>query len=151
MSVEFRLPHPASHAGGKWTEYAAAGLIAPYQKTIALRVLYWLREYGEEGLIDDEMRVLMRGLGPETLTRADSSERSRRNEVVRAGYAEDSGKVRLNRRGNPEVVWRITELGKTGPWPVKKKKGDSAGIVKPEEEGEEIKMEEADPGEEVEM
>jgi hypothetical protein len=111
MSV---LPFPSSHGSDPWTAFAAAAAIAPYQGTIAQRVLNWHRTYSA-GLIDDELRVLMH-----STIQTDSSHRKRRCELTQVGYLEDSGLCRLNREGNPEVVWQITELGQTGPWPIPK-------------------------------
>lgn len=63
---------------------------------------------GGAGATDPEILTLLRL----SLSVSDSGARTRRAELVRLGFVEDSGVRRLTSSGRRSVVWRITEAGR---------------------------------------
>jgi hypothetical protein len=83
--------HPA-------TSTEAARRTLPRSGTQRRRVLDALREVHPRGLTDEDLQA--------RLGMAANTERPRRVELVRDGWAEDSGDRRDTAGGSPSIVWR---------------------------------------------
>ncbi len=99
---------PTRH-GDPETSFEAAATISGEKMTQAmLHVLYVLEAYSPFPLIDEELCVHYDALGK--MRQTHQSIRSRRAQLVRLGYVEQTGHA-LNNHGNRCRCWAITAKG----------------------------------------
>ncbi len=96
--LDWAPPPSAPHVAGSDTSRDAARAIRPALGDLQARVLECLRTRG--GLTDEQIQDAL-GMAP-------STQRPRRVELERAGYARDSGERRSTRSGRRAVVWVAT-------------------------------------------
>lgn len=94
---------PAS--GAPVTERRAAVLAYPNTGTGRRKVLDAIAAAGERGMTDDEVA------GETGMYRYSAA--PRRNELLRDGWVEDSGRTRTNERGGQSEVWVLTDAGRS--------------------------------------
>lgn len=100
------LSHPAEDGvvlGAKDTSREAALRVFPRTGTQRARVLDIISA-SISGLTDEEMQNI--------LSMSPNSQRPRRNELVKGGWVEDSGKQRKTKSGAFAEVWTLTHRGK---------------------------------------
>ena len=81
------------------TSVAAAGQIEGKINAIQAKVLAWAREVYPRGFSDAELEQAFPEYGPSTV-------RTRRRELVDAGFIEDSGFRIVNKKKRTCIVWR---------------------------------------------
>lgn len=101
------LPLPGTRSDDHETSLEAAATVVKVRGTIARRVLEHAASDDVSGLgfIDDDLKALY----PDA---PESSYRKRRTELAAAGYLSSAGDQRKNRKGQRELVWRITPKGR---------------------------------------
>lgn len=95
-------------AGAPTTEREAAISVYPRTGTARRRVLDHIARSGPHGATDEEVSLT---LGMRLYTAA-----PRRNELLRYGWVEDSGRQRKTTTGTRATVWVLTERGRA-QWP----------------------------------
>jgi hypothetical protein len=92
-----------AHRDAHPTERRAAQMVTPRtgsQRRLVLDAI----GFSTDGLTDEEV-AMFPGV-------ADTAHRTRRNELVRDGWVQDSGRVRATQSGSPSIVWELTPRGR---------------------------------------
>lgn len=99
---EFIAVH--TRTGDHATSEAAADKMRITAKNIRGKILLFFKSRGEP-MIDEEVLALRKP------NQSESSIRGRRTDLYQMGLLEDTGKTKLNSRGNASILWGLTLAG----------------------------------------